>query len=76
VAESLCSGLYSYNLRHQIADTLSRGLHPDFQGVLQVAVKEVWGMVCLIGTLLLLLMLLYVGARAINRKMQPFARLG
>ncbi|MCH5308187.1 MAG: hypothetical protein J1E37_08860 [Prevotella sp.] len=59
VAESLCSGLYSYSLHRQIADTLSRGLHPDFQGVLQVSVKEVWGAVCIIGTVLLLLLLLF-----------------
>ena len=60
VAESLCSGLYGYNLRHRIADTLSRGLHTDFQSVLQVAVKESWGMVCLAGVALLVAMLLYV----------------
>ena len=59
VAESLSSGLYSYGLRRQIADTLNRGLHSDYLGVLQVAVKEMYGIMCLIGVVVLLFMLLY-----------------
>ncbi len=59
VGESVCSGLYSYGLRRQIADTLNRGLHADFTSVLQVAVKEMFGVMCLIGIVVLLLMLLY-----------------
>ena len=60
VAESVCAGLYSHSLRRQIADTLSRGLPSDFHAVLQVAVKEVWGMVCIVGVAIFLAMLLYV----------------
>ena len=59
VAESLCSGMYSYGLRHQVADTLNRGLHSDYQDILMVAVKEMYGMMCIVGILVLLLMLLY-----------------
>ena len=59
VGESVCSGCYSYGLRHQIADTLNRGVHSDYHSVLMVAVKEMFGWMCLVGTLVLLLMLLY-----------------
>ena len=59
VGESFCSGLYSYGLRRQVADTLSRALHADYQSVLLVAVKEMFGLMCVVGTLTLLLMLLY-----------------
>lgn len=59
VAESMCSGLYSYGLRHQINDTLARGIHGDFNSILMVAVKEMFGIMCIIGTIVLLLMLLY-----------------
>ena len=59
VGESVCSGIYSYGLRHQVADTLNRGIHTDYQSVLMVAVKEMFGLMCLVGTLVLLLMLLY-----------------
>lgn len=59
VAESMCSGGYSYGLRHQIDDTLNRGLHSDYVSILMVAVKEMFGLLCIVGTLVLLLMLLY-----------------
>ena len=59
VAESMCSGAYSYGLRHQIADTLNRGLHSDYVSILMVAVKEMFGLMCIVGTLVLLFMLLY-----------------
>ena len=59
VAESMCSGLYSYGLRHQINDTLARGIHGDYNSILMVAVKEMFGIMCIIGTIVLLLMLLY-----------------
>ena len=59
VGESVCSGIYSYGLRYQVADTLNRGLHTDYVSVLMVAVKQMFGWMCLVGTLVLLLMLLY-----------------
>ena len=59
VAESICSGLYGYGLRRQIADTLARGIHPDFSGVLMVGIKQMWGVMCVVGMLVLLLMMLY-----------------
>ena len=78
VAESLCSGLYSYGLRRQIADALSRGIHSDYSQVLMVAVKEMFGLMCIIGTLTLLLMLLYDvhPVRSTMRRMMPLRKIG
>ena len=78
VAESLCSGLYSYGLRHQIADALSRGIHSDYVQVLMVAVKQMFGLMCLIGTFTLLLMLLYdvQPVRSTMRRMMPLKVIG
>ena len=78
VGESVCSGFYSYGLRHQIADTLNRGLHADYQSILMVAVKEMFGWMSLVGTFVLLLMLLYdvQPVRSTMRRMPKLKRLG
>jgi hypothetical protein len=59
VAESAASGVYGYGLRRQIADTLVRGVHNDCDSILIVSIKEMFGVMCLVGTLIFLLMLLY-----------------
>jgi hypothetical protein len=46
-------------MRHEIADALIRGIHSDYTSILLVAVKEMCGWTCLVGTLVLLSMLLY-----------------
>ncbi len=74
VAESMCSGVYGYGLRHQIADTLNRGVHTDYQSVVMVAVKEMYGMMCLIGIAVLLLMLLY-NVQPVRSTMQRMPKL-
>lgn len=78
VAESVCSGLYSYGLRRQVADALNRGVHADYSQVLMVAVKEMIGLMCIIGTLTLLLMLLYdvQPVRSTMRRMMPLRKIG
>ena len=78
VGESVCSGLYSYGLRRQIADALSRGIHSDYTQVLMVAVKEMFGLMCMIGTFTLLLMLLYdvQPVRSTMKRMLPLRKLG
>ena len=78
VGESVCSGLYSYGLRRQIADALSRGVHGDYSQVLMVAVKEMFGLMCIIGTLTLLFMLLYdvQPVRSTMRRMMPLRKIG
>ena len=77
VGESVCSGLYSYGLRRQIADALSRGIHSDYTQILMVAVKEMFGLMCLIGTFTLLLMLLYdvQPVRSTMKRMLPQRKL-
>lgn len=59
VCESLCSGVYGYGLRLKITEAMSRGLQSDMTQVLLTAVKEMYGIVCWIGAILLLLSLLY-----------------
>jgi len=78
VAESVCTGLYSYGLRHQIANALSRGIHYDYAQVLMVAVKEMFGLMCLIGTFTLLFMFLYdvQPVRSTMKRMMPLRVIG
>ena len=70
--------MYSYGLRRQIADTLSRGLHTDYQSILMVAVKEMYGIMGIVGTIVLLLMLLYdvQPVRSTMRRMPKLRNLG
>ena len=77
VGESVCSGVYSYGLRRQIADALNRGIHSDYTQILMVAVKEMFGLMCLVGTFTLLLMLLYdvQPVRSTMKRMMPLKRI-
>ena len=56
----------------------SRGIHTDYVQVLMVAVKEVFGWMCLVGTLTLLLMLLYdvQPVRSTMKRMMPLRKIG
>ena len=78
VVESVCSGTYSYGLRHQIVDTLNRGVHGDIGNVLMVSVKDMFGIMCLLGTLVFLLMLVYdvQPVRSTMQKMPKLSTLG
>ncbi len=78
VAESMCTGVYSLGLRRNIADALSRGIHFDMRNVLAVAVKEMYGIMCLVGVFVLLLMLLYdvQPVRSTMGRMRPLRKLG
>ena len=62
----------------QIADALNRGIHTDYVQILMVAVKEMFGIMCLIGTFTLFLMLLYdvQPVRSTMRRMLPLKKLG
>lgn len=74
VGESVCSGFYSFGLRRQIADTLSNGqFRGDMSQVLMIAVKQMYGLMCVVGLITLLLMLLYdvQPVRSTMRRMQP-----
>ena len=78
VGESFCSGLYSYGMRRQIADALNRGIHSDYAQVLMVAVKEMYGIMCLVGVFVLLVMMLYdvQPVRSTMKRMMPLKKLG
>lgn len=78
VGESVCSGLYSFGLRRQIADALNRGIHSDYVQVLMAAVKEMFGIMCLVGVFVLLVMLLYdvQPVRSTMRRMMPLKKIG
>lgn len=56
---TMCSGLYSYGLRHQMADNMARGLPYDASGLLMISVKQLYGLTCLIGVVVLLIFLLW-----------------
>ena len=74
VGESVCSGLYSFGLRHQIADTLSSGqFRGDMVQVLMISVKQMFGLMSIVGLVTLLLMLLYdvQPVRSTMRRMRP-----
>ncbi|MBQ9534170.1 MAG: hypothetical protein IJR71_09485 [Prevotella sp.] len=59
VCESMCSGVYGYGFRYKLTEALSRGIQTDIVQTLMTATKEMYGIVCLIGVFILLLMLLY-----------------
>lgn len=74
VGESVCSGLYSFGLRRQIADTMLNGrFRGDMSQVLMIAVKQMFGLMCIVGLVTLLLMLLYdvQPVRSTMRRMRP-----
>lgn len=68
VCESLCSGVYSYGLRLKLAEAMNRGLQSDIHQMVLTAVKESYGVVCIVGSVLFLLVLLY-DAQPIRRSM-------
>lgn len=59
VVETVCSGAYSYLLRHHVADHLSRGLAYDAPQALLLGVKQLFGATCLIAAAVLLVFLLW-----------------
>ena len=74
VAESICSGLYGFGLRRQIADTLSRAVQHDMSSILLVSIKQMYGSICLIALAVLLLMLLY-DVQPVRSTMQKMPRM-
>ena len=59
-------------MRYNIADNLMRDVPNDIVNVLLASVKQSYGMMCLIGSLLLLLMMVYEFPRVRNTvKMIP-----
>lgn len=76
--ESLISGIYEFFLRRQEADALAGGRLMDTSTVTQIALKELFGMTCLVGVAVLLLMLLYdvQPVRSTMKKMPTWLNVG
>ena len=56
---AMCSGLYSFGLRYQMADNTSRGLPYDATNLLMISIRQLYGITCLIGIAVLLIFLLW-----------------
>lgn len=56
---AMCSGLYSFGIRHQMADNMARGLPYDASNLLMISIRQLYGITCLIGLAVLLVFLLW-----------------
>ena len=56
---AMCSGLYSFGIRHQMADNMARGLPYDASNLLMISIRQLYGITCLIGIAVLLVFLLW-----------------
>lgn len=56
---TMCSGLYSFGLRYQMADNMARGLPYDSANLLMISIRQLYGLTCLIGLAVLLVFLLW-----------------
>ena len=56
---TLCSGAYSFALRHQMADNMSRGLPYDASNLLMISIRQLYGVTCVIGIAVCLIFLLW-----------------
>ncbi len=56
---TMCSGLYSFFLRRQMADNMARGLPYDASNLLMISVKQLYGATCFIALAVLAIFLLW-----------------
>lgn len=56
---AMCSGLYSFGLRYQMADNMSRSLPYDATNLLMLSIRNLYGITCIIGLAVLLIFLLW-----------------
>ena len=56
---TLCTGAYSFGLRHQIAENMSRGLPYDMTNIVMISIKQLYGITCLIGIIVLAVFLMW-----------------
>ncbi len=75
---TMCSGIYSYGLRHQIAENLSRGLPYDMSGILCISIRQLYGVTCVIAIVAVLIFLLWdiQPVRSTLKKMPYWNHLG
>lgn len=56
---TMCSGLFSFGIRHQMADNMARGLPYDATQLLMISVRQLYGITCLIAIAVLLIFLIW-----------------
>ena len=56
---TMCSGLYSFGLRYQMADNMARGLPYDSANLLMISIRQLYGVTCVIGLAVFLIFLLW-----------------
>ena len=59
VVETVCSGVYSFYMRHNITENLSRGIPYDTSQVMMISIKQLFGVTCIIGIVVLFGLLLW-----------------
>lgn len=59
VVDTICSGVYSFSLRHHITENLARAVPYDTMQVMLVSVKQLFGVTCIIATVVLFIFLLW-----------------
>lgn len=59
VVETICSGVFSFFMRHHIADNMARGIPYEPMQALMISVKQLFGATCIIGTIVLFVLLLW-----------------
>lgn len=59
LAETVCSGIYSFALRHHVADTLVRGMDYEPLQAMMIGLKQLFGTTCAIGTAVFFVFLLW-----------------
>lgn len=57
--EAIMGGLYSYGIRHYIADSAAIGIQWDMRQITMMAIKRLFGVTCLLGIAFLLALMLY-----------------
>lgn len=59
VMETACTGIYSFLLRHNITENLSRGLPYDGLQSAMISIKQLYGATCILGTIALFTFLIW-----------------
>lgn len=59
LAETICSGIYSFALRHHLADNLARGWGYEPLQAMMVGLKQLFGLTCVVGMAVLFVFLLW-----------------
>ena len=59
IGEAIGGGLYGYGLRYRMADNMARTMYSDPTQAMMVALKQLYGITCMTGVIILLIFLLW-----------------